>query len=147
MAWLDDLQRLRGRVDNEGYGRKMAEVAERRALLEKFAADLAIEELLRQMNQVLLDDGANLVIDRSWQYDFEGDDDTDFEEDSDEILFTLYWHDGDPIELDVRVGIDAEDAGYVIVEDQEIDLDDDDDVANIQQALLSAFRGIAEIDT
>ena len=27
MPWLDDLKRLRVRVDNEGYGKQMAEVA------------------------------------------------------------------------------------------------------------------------
>ena len=141
MPWLDDLNRLRVRVDNEGYGRQMAEVAERRSLLEKYAGDLRVEELLAQMNDALLDGGARLIVDRSWQYDFEGDDDSDFEGLNDEILYTLYWHDGDPVELEVRVGIDDEDAGYVTVDDEEID----DDGESIQEALLDAFRDIAEI--
>ena len=47
MPWLDELKRLRVRVDNEGYGRKMAEMADRRGLLEKFADGLAIEQLLQ----------------------------------------------------------------------------------------------------
>ncbi len=144
MPWLDDLQRLRRRVDNEGYGRKMAEMAERRTLLEKFAGGLGVEALLGQMNDVLLDGGARLIVDRSWQYDFEGDDDSDFDELSDEILYTLYWHDGDPVELEVRIGIDGEDAGYVMVEDEEIDIDDES--GGIEKALLDAFRDIAEID-
>lgn len=142
MAWLDELKRLRTRVDNEGYGRRMSEVAERRGLLEKYAADLGVESLLGQMNDELLDGGARLMIDRSWQFDFEGDDDSDFDNDSDEIRYTLYWHDGEPVELEVSVGIDDEDAGYVMVEDEEIDDDED----SIQKALLSAFREIAEID-
>ncbi len=141
MPWLDELKRLRVRVDNEGYGRKMAEMADRRGLLEKFADGLAIEQLLQQMNDVLLDGGARLIVDRSWQYDFEGDDDSDFDELTDEILYTLYWHDGDPVEVEVRVGIDSDDAGYVMVEDEEID----DDSDSIQRALLDAFREIAEI--
>lgn len=141
MPWLDELKRLRVRVDNEGYGRKMAEMADRRGLLEKFADGLAIEQLLKQMNDVLLDGGARLIVDRSWQYDFEGDDDSDFDELTDEILYTLYWHDGDPVEVEVRVGIDSDDAGYVMVEDEEID----DDSDSIQKALLDAFREIAEI--
>ena len=141
MPWLDDLKRLRVRVDNEGYGRQMSEVAERRSLLEKYAGDLAVEELLTQMNDVLLDGGARLIVDRSWQYDFEGDDDSDFEGLNDQILYTLYWHDGDPVELEVLVGIDDDDAGYVMVDDEEID----DDVDSIQEALLDAFRDIAEI--
>ena len=141
MPWLDDLNRLRVRVDNEGYGRQMAEVAERRSLLEKYAGDLRVEELLAQMNDALLDGGARLIVDRSWQYDFEGDDDSDFEGLNDEILYTLYWHDGDPVELEVGVGIDDEDAGYVTVDDEEID----DDGESIQEALLDAFRDIAEI--
>ncbi len=141
MPWLDDLNRLRVRVDNEGYGRQMSEVAERRGLLEKYAAGLAVEELLTQMNDVLLDGGARLIVDRSWQYDFEGDDDSDFEGLNDQILYTLYWHDGDPVELEVLVGIDDEDAGYVMVDDEEID----DDSESIQEALLDAFRDIAEI--
>ena len=141
MPWLDDLKRLRVRVDNEGYGRQMSEVAERRSLLEKYAGDLAVEELLTQMNDVLLDGGARLIVDRSWQYDFEGDDDSDFEGLNDQILYTLYWHDGDPVELEVLVGIDDDDAGYVMVDDEEID----DDMDSIQAALLDAFRDIAEI--
>ena len=138
MPWLDELKRLRVRVDNEGYGRKMAEMAERRGLLEKFAGQLGIEQLLGEMNETLLDGGARLIVDRSWQYDFEGDDDSD----TDEILYTLYWHDGDPVEVEVRVGIDSDDAGYVMVEDAEID----DDEESIQKALLNAFREIAEIE-
>ena len=141
MPWLDDLKRLRVRVDNEGYGRQMAEVAERRGLLEKYAGNLDVENLLNQMNDALLDGGARLIVDRSWQYDFEGDDDSDFDGLNDEILYTLYWHDGDPVELEVRVGIDDEDAGYVTVDDEEID----DDAETIQEALLDAFRDIAEI--
>ena len=142
MPWLDELKRLRTRVDNEGYGRKMAEMAERRSLLENFAERLGVEQLLGQMNDALLDGGARLIVDRSWRYDFDGDDDSDFDELTDEILYTLYWHDGDPIELEVRVGIDSDDAGYVKVDDEEID----DDAESIQEALLDAFRDIAEID-
>ena len=85
------------------------------------AIQTRIEGLLQQMNEVLLDGGASLIVDRSWKYDFEGDDDSDFDELTDEILYTLYWHDGDPVEVEVRVGIDGEDAGYVKVEDEEID--------------------------
>ena len=141
MPWEDELKRLRTRVDNEGYGRKIAEMGERRGLLEKFANQLGVEQLLQQMNDVLLDGGARLIVDRSWQYDFEGDDDSDFEELTDEILYTLYWHDGEAVEMEVRVGIDSEDAGYVMVEDEEIE----DDEESIQKALLEAFRDIAEI--
>ena len=141
MPWMDELKRLRVRVDNEGYGRKMAEMAERRGLVEKFADQLAVERLLNEMNEVLLDGGARLIVDRSWQYDFEGDDDSDFDELTDEILYTLYWHDGEPVEVEVRIGIDNDDAGYVMVGDEEID----DDSDSIQKALLDAFRDIAEI--
>ena len=142
MPWQDELKRLRVRVDNEGYGRKIAEMDERRGLLEKFVAQLDVEQLLQQMNDVLLDGRARLIVDRSWQYDFEGDDDSDFNELTDEILYTLYWHDGDPVELEVRVGIDSDDAGYVMVGDEEID----DDGESIQKALLDTFREIAEIN-
>jgi hypothetical protein len=142
MPWEDELKRLRVRVDNEGYGRKIAEMDERRGLLEKFVAQLDVEQLLQQMNDVLLDGRARLIVDRSWQYDFEGDDDSDFNELTDEILYTLYWHDGDPVELEVRVGIDSDDAGYVMVGDEEID----DDAESIQKALLDTFREIAEIN-
>ncbi len=141
MPWQDELKRLRTRVDNEGYGRKMAEMAERRDLLEKFATQLGVEQMLQEMNDVLLDGGARLIVDRSWRYDFEGDDDSDFDELTDEILYTLYWHDGDPVEVEVRVGIDGDDAGYVMIGDDEVDDDDE----SIQKALLGAFREIAEI--
>lgn len=141
MPWQDELKRLRTRVDNEGYGRKMVEMAERRDLLQKFAGQLGVERLLQEMNDVLLDGGARLIVDHSWQYDFDGDDDSDFDDMTDEILYTLYWHDGEPVEVEVRVGIDSDDAGYVMVEDEEIDDDDE----SIQKALLDAFREIAEI--
>ena len=144
MPWLDDLKRLRVRVDNEGYGKQMADVAERRTLLERFAVELTVEGMLGEMNDVLLDGGARLIVDRSWQYDFDDDDDgVDGDDElADEIVYTLYWHDGEPVEIEVRVGIDDEDAGYVIVEDEEVD----DDSESIQKALLVAFRDIAEID-
>jgi hypothetical protein len=144
MPWLDDLKRLRVRVDNEGYGKQMADVAERRTLLERFAVELTVEGMLGEMNDVLLDGGARLIVDRSWQYDFDDDDDRVDGDDelADEIVYTLYWHDGEPVEIEVRVGIDDEDAGYVIVEDEEVD----DDSESIQKALLVAFRDIAEID-
>lgn len=143
MPWLDDLKRLRVRVDNEGYGKQMTEVAERRTLLERFAGELAVEGLMGEMNDVLLDGGARLLVDRSWQYDFEGDVDEPSDDDlGDEIVYTLYWHDGEPVEIEVRVGIDDDDAGYVIVEDEEVD----DDAESIQKALLEAFRDIADMD-
>lgn len=143
MPWLDDLKRLRVRVDNEGYGKQMAEVAERRTLLERFAGELSVEGLMGEMNDVLLDGGARLLVDRSWQIDFEGDVDEPTGDDvADEIVYTLYWHDGDPVEIEVRVGIDSDDAGYVMVEDEEVD----DDQESIQAALLEAFRDIADMD-
>ena len=40
---------------------------------------MSVAELLEQMNDALLDGGARLIVDRSWQYDFEGDDDSDFD--------------------------------------------------------------------
>jgi hypothetical protein len=144
MPWLDDLKRLRVRVDNEGYGKQMADVAERRTLLERFAVELTVEGMLGEMNDVLLDGGARLIVDRSWQYDFDDDDDRVDGDDelADEIVYTLYWHDGEPVEIEVRVGIDDEDAGYVIVEDEEVD----DDTESIQNALSAAFRDIADMD-
>ena len=146
MPWLDELNRLRRRVDNEGYGRQMTNAAERRGLLEKFAAGLGINELLGQMNDALLDNGAQLFVNRSWEYEFDEDDLPD-EDDAEEIVYVLYWHDGEPVEIEVRVGIDKNDDGYVYVEDEEVDLDGDDeeDIDAIQSALLDAFRDIAEI--
>jgi hypothetical protein len=142
MPWLDDLKRLRVRVDNEGYGKQMADVAERRMLLERFAAELAVEGMMGEMNDILLDGGARLLVDRSWQYDFDDDEDGAGDELADEIVYTLYWHDGEPVEIEVRIGIDNEDAGYVIVEDEEVD----DDTESIQKALIDAFRDIADMD-
>lgn len=140
MPWLDDLKRLRVRVDNEGYGRRMTQAADRRGLLEKFASELSVDEMLTQLNDVLLDGGARLIINRSWQYEFEEEELSD-EDDVDEIVYVLYWHDGEPVEIEVRVGIDEEESGYVLVDDEEID----DDSDAIQEALLDAFRDIADI--
>ena len=140
MPWLDELKRLRVRVDNEGYGRRITEVAERRNLLERFAGQLEVDGLLNQMNDVLLDGGARLVINRSWHYEFD-EEDLSEEEDVDEIVYVLFWHDGEPVEIEVRVGIDEDDSGYVVVEDEEVD----DDAESIQSALLDAFRDIADM--
>lgn len=140
MPWLDELKRLRVRVDNEGYGRRISDVAERRSLLERFAGQLAVDGLLNQMNDVLLDGGARLIINRSWHYEFD-EEDLPEEEDVDEIVYVLFWHDGEPVEIEVRVGIDEDDSGYVVVEDEEVD----DDAESIQSALLAAFRDIADM--
>lgn len=144
MPWQDELNQLRVRVDNEGYGQRMAQVAERRALLERFAAQLAVDGLLNRMNDTLLDGGARLIVNRSWQYDFDDDDDdavADAAELNDAIIYLLYWHDGEPVDIEVRVCIDEDDSGYVIVADEEVD----DDPEAIQSALLDAFREIADI--
>ncbi len=140
MPWLDELRRLRVRVDNEGYGRRITDIAERRNLLERFAGQLEVDGLLNQMNDALLDGGARLVINRSWHYEFD-EEDLSEEEDVDEIVYVLFWHDGEPVEIEVRVGIDEEDSGYVVVEDEEVD----DDAESIQSALLDAFRDIADM--
>ena len=140
MPWLDELNRLRVRVDNEGYGRRISDIAERRSLLERFAERLAVDGLLNQMNDALLDGGARLVINRSWHYEFD-EEDLSEEEDVDEIVYVLFWHDGEPVEIEVRVGIDEADSGYVVVEDEEVD----DDAESIQSALLEAFRDIADL--
>lgn len=140
MPWQDELKRLRVRVDNEGYGRRMAQAAERRGMLERFAKQIAVDEMLNQLNEALLDGGARLIVNRSWQYEFDEDELSD-EDEVDEIVYLLYWHDGEPVEIEVRVGIDEDDSGYVLVEDEEID----DDAESIQEALLDAFRDIADI--
>ena len=140
MPWLDELRRLRVRVDNEGYGRRITEVVERRGLLERFAGQLAVDGLLNQMNEVLLDGGARLIINRSWHYEFD-EEELSEEDDVDEIVYVLFWHDGEPVEIEVRVGIDEEDSGYVVVEDEEVE----DDAESIQSALLDAFRDIADM--
>ena len=140
MPWLDELKRLRVRVDNEGYGRRITDVTERRSLLERFAGQLAVDGLLSQMNDVLLDGGARLIVNRSWHYEFD-EEDLSEEEDVDEIVYVLFWHDGEPVEIEVRVGIDEDDSGYVVVEDEEVD----DDAESIQSALLDAFRDIADM--
>lgn len=142
MPWQDQLNQLRVRVDNEGYGQRMAQVAGRRGLLERFAAELAVDTLLNQMNDTLLDGGARLIVNRSWQYDFD-DEDAAIEagELNDEIIYLLYWHDGEPVDIEVRVCIDEDDSGYVIVADDEVD----DTPEAIQSALLDAFREIADI--
>ena len=142
MPWLDELKRLRASTKNT-YDLRMAKVAVRRSLLEKFAVELSVDSLLTQMNDVLLDGGARLVVNRSWQYEYDNDDGFDDEGDelSDEIVYVLYWHDGSPVEIEVRVGIDNDDGGYVVVEDEEVA----DSAAAIQSALVEAFREIIDL--
>ena len=142
MPWQDELKRLRASTKYT-YDLRMAKVAVRRSLLEKFAVELSVDSLLTQMNDVLLDGGARLVVNRSWQYEYDNDDGFDDEDDelSDEIVYVLYWHDGSPVEIEVRVGIDNDDGGYVLVEDEEVA----DSAAAIQSALVEAFREIIDL--
>ena len=142
MPWLDDLKRLRVRVDNEGYGKQMADIAERRRLLERYAVGIAMDRMMGEMNDVLLDGTAELIVVRSWEYDFDDEDvDRPNDEPGDEVVYTLFWYDGEPVDIVVRVGIDDEDAGYVFVDNREVD----DDAESIQEALLESFRDIADI--
>ena len=142
MPWQDELKRLRASTKYT-YDLRMAKVAVRRSLLEKFAVELSVDSLLTQMNDVLLDGGARLVVNRSWQYEYDNDDGFGDEDDelSDEIVYVLYWHDGSPVEIEVRVGIDNDDGGYVLVEDEEVA----DSAAAIQSALVEAFRDIVDL--
>lgn len=143
MPWQDDLKRLRVRVDNEGYGKQMSDVAERRRLLERYAVGIAMDRMMGEMNDILLDGAAELIVVRSWEYDFDDEDvDRPNDESGDEVVYTLFWYDGEPVDIVARVGIDDEDAGYVMVEDEEVD----DDAESIQKALLEAFRDIADMD-
>ena len=142
MSWQDELKQLRASI-KDSYDLRMAKVAVRRSLLEKFAAELGVDDLLTQMNDVLLDGGARLVTNRSWQYEYDNDDGFDDESDelTDEIVYVLYWHDGSPVEIEVCVGIDSDDGGYVLVEDVEVA----DSAEAIQSALIEAFREIADL--
>ncbi len=142
MSWQDELNQLRATI-KDSYDLRMAKVAVRRSLLEKFAVELGVDDLLTQMNDVLLDGGARLVVNRSWQYEYDNDDGFDDEDDelTDEIVYLLYWHDGSPVEIEVRVGIDNDDGGYVVVEDEEVA----DSAEAIQSALVAAFREIVDV--
>ena len=143
MPWLDDLKRLRVRVDNEGYGKQLADVAERRTLLQRYTTSLAVDGMLSQMNDILLDGIAELIIVQSWEYDFDDEAvDRPVDEPGDEVVYTLFWYDGEPVDIVVRVGIDDDDAGYVMVDNGEVD----DDSESIQKALLDAFRDIVDMD-
>ena len=151
MPWQDELKELRASIEGEGgYLDQMAEVAERRRLLERFAVEMEAESLLTQMNAVLLDGGGRIIISRSWEYEFSDDDDDDDDGDeANEIRYILYWHDGEPMELEVRVGIDEEYDGYVLVGIDGVEEDDeveDPSVAGIQEALLDAFRDIIDLE-
>lgn len=140
MAWQDELERLRGSMARD-YSPLLAEFYERRDLLEKYAGDLGIAGLLGDMNAALLDGAGRVIVKRSWEYDFDDDNVADDEADE-EIAYILFWYDGTHVELEARVGIDEDDSGYVIIQDDEVE----DDPEEIQAALLDAFRDIAEID-
>ena len=141
MSWLDQLKGLREKIEGN-YVQRMAEVATRRGRLDRFANELDVENMLVQMNDVLLGGGARLIVNRSWQYGFEDDDFDEDDELSDEIIYVLYWHDGAPVEIEVRVGIDQDEAGYVMVDDEEVE----DAPKAIQSALIESFGEIAELD-
>ena len=141
MSWLDQLKGLREKIAGN-YVQRMAEVATRRGRLDRFANELDVENMLAQMNEVLLGGGARLIVNRSWQYGFEDDDPDEDDELGDEIIYVLYWHDGAPVEIEVRVGIDQDEAGYVMVDDEEVE----DAPEAIQSALIESFGEIAELD-
>lgn len=141
MSWLDQLKGLRRKIEGN-YVRRMAEVATRRGRLDRFANELDVENMLVQMNEVLLGGGARLIVNRSWQYGFDDDDFDEDDEVGDEIIYVLYWHDGAPVEIEVRVGIDKDEAGYVMVDDEEVE----DAPEAIQSALIESFGEIAELD-
>ncbi len=141
MSWLDQLKGLRRKIEGN-YVRRMAEVATRRGRLDRFANELDVENMLVQMNEVLLGGGARLIVNRSWQYGFDDDDFDEDDEVADEIIYVLYWHDGAPVEIEVRVGIDKDEAGYVMVDDEEVE----DAPEAIQSALIESFGEIAELD-
>ena len=149
MSWADDLQALRAQLQSGGYYEELAEAADRRRRLEGFAARLGVDGLLNGMNDVLLEGAGSLMVSRSWHYDFDDELAAAGMEDgsADEIVYVLYWHDGEPAELQVRVGVDHEDDGFVIVAEMEVDLDgdDDEDIAAVQTALLEGFRDLAEV--
>ena len=147
MPWPDDLRQLRAQLKDSGYDRQMAQAAERRRLLERFADRLSVQDMLNRMNDALLDGGGSVIVARSWQYDFDGEDSPATEdEQTDEIVYTLYWHDGEPVELAAQVGIDGSDSGYIIVDDLEVELAEDDagDIAALGAALLEAFRDLTD---
>ena len=150
MPWADELQTLRGQLQSGGFYEDLADAAGRRRRLENFAGRLGVEGLLNGMNEALLDGAGSVVVSRSWHYDFDDELAAAGMEDgtADEIVYVLFWHDGDPAELRVRVGVDHEDDGFVIVEEVEVDLDgdDDDDIVAVQEALLDGFRDLAEVD-
>lgn len=141
MSWLDQLKGLREKIEGN-YVQRMAEVATRRGRLDRFANELDVENMLEQMNEVLLGGGARLIVNRSWQYGFDDDDFDEDDELGDEIIYVLYWHDGAPVEIEVRVGIDKDEAGYVMVDDEEVE----DAPEAIQSALIESFGEIAELD-
>ncbi len=141
MSWLDQLKGLREKIAGN-YVQRMAEVATRRGRLDRFANELDVENMLAQMNEVLLGGGARLIVNRSWQYEFEDDDPDEDDEPGDKIIYVLYWHDGAPVEIEVRVGIDQDEAGYVMVDDEEVE----DTPEAIQSALIESFGEIAELD-
>ena len=141
MAWQDELDRLRAAMARD-YSPLLAEFYERRDLLEKYAGNLGIDGLLGDMNAALLDGAGRVIVKRSWEYDFDDDAVADDEADE-EIAYVLFWYDGTHVELEVRVGIDEDDSGYVLVQGDEVD---DEPPEEIQDALLDAFRDIAEID-
>lgn len=149
MPWADELQALRAQLQSGGYYEELAEAADRQRRLEGFAARLGVDGLLNEMNEVLLEGAGSLMVSRSWHYDFDDELAAAGMEDgsADEIVYVLYWHDGEPAELQVRVGVDHEDDGFVIVAEMEVDLDgdDDDDIAAVQTALLEGFRDLAEV--
>ena len=149
MAWRDILVQLRGELASvraqrqRQYEADQVEVQRQRDQLSRMALDLGIVDLVKEMNDVLLEGRGELEHTVSWEpipdQDIADDPESMLEEEveveADVITDILTWEEGGELELAVDLGI-SDDGIYLQVNGVDIRTERE----ALEQALIEGFR-------
>ena len=149
MAWRDILVQLRGELADvrarrqRQYEADQVEIQRQRDQLSRMARDLGIVDLIKEMNDVLLEGRGELEHIVSWEPvpdhhiadDPESMLDEDVEVEADVITDILTWEEGGELELAVDLGI-SDDGIYLQVNGVDIRTERE----ALEQALIEGFR-------
>jgi hypothetical protein len=149
MAWRDILVQLRGELADvrarrqRQYEADQVEIQRQRDQLSRMARDLGIVDLIKEMNDILLEGRGELEHIVSWEPvpdhhiadDPESMLDEDVEVEADVITDILTWEEGGELELAVDLGI-GDDGVYLQVNGVDIRTERE----ALEQALIEGFR-------
>ena len=149
MAWRDILVQLRGELADVRARRQrqheadQVEIQRQRDQLSRMARDLGIVDLIKEMNDILLEGRGELEHIVSWEPvpdhhiadDPESMLDEDVEVEADVITDILTWEEGGELELAVDLGI-GDDGVYLQVNGVDIRTERE----ALEQALIEGFR-------